>query len=118
MNAAYNTFIGEYNRVVNSTPSGGGTMSDSSRHEAIDSFSNATSPAAKASAFNVLKADMAARKAAQQSIIDRRTNFIANVGNVPSRASAGQTANAAPTYFATGPGGQRLGLVNGAWVKM
>jgi hypothetical protein len=95
-NTAYQTFIGEYNRVVNSTPSGSGTLTDASRREAQDTFSNATSPEAKRSAFEVMKADMAARRQAQQAIIDRRTAIIANVGQSPSSAPQ-QTASNVPS---------------------
>jgi len=95
-NTAYQTFVSEYNRVINSTPSGSGTLTDASRREAQETFNNATNSAAKVSAFNVMKADMAARKAAQQHIIDRRTAIIANVGQTgPTNAGPARIASAA-----------------------
>ena len=95
-NAAYQTFIGEYNRVVNSTPSGSGQLSDASRREAEATFANSTDATAKAKAFEVMKADMAARKQAQQNVIDHRTAQLANIGSPPStvRQAPQQTASA------------------------
>jgi hypothetical protein len=78
--AAYTTFISEYNRVINSAPTGAGTMSDTSRREAQETFENSTNQQARVAAFKVMQADMAARKQAQQNIIDRRAATIANIG--------------------------------------
>lgn len=64
MDAAYNTFTNEYAKVVAGSPSGAGTMSDSARHEAMNTIRNNADPSQKAAAFKQMQADMANRLAA------------------------------------------------------
>lgn len=59
--AAYNTFVNEYAKVVAGSPSGAGVMSDSARHEAMSTISGSGSIEQKQAAFNQMKADMANR---------------------------------------------------------
>lgn len=67
--AAYGTFINEYNRVVAGSPSGAGTLSDSSRHEMMDILRSNASPEQKAHAFQQMQRDMENRVNALQANI-------------------------------------------------
>jgi hypothetical protein len=62
--AAYNTFVNEYAKVVAGSPSGAGTLSDSARHEAMSTINGSGSVDQKQSAFDQMKTDMANRMAA------------------------------------------------------
>lgn len=62
--AAYNTFVNEYAKVVAGSPSGAGVLSDSARHEAMSTISGSGSVAQKQAAFAQMKADMANRMVA------------------------------------------------------
>lgn len=62
--AAYNTFVNEYAKVVAGSPSGAGTLSDSARHEAMSTINGSGSVDQKQAAFDQMKTDMANRMAA------------------------------------------------------
>jgi hypothetical protein len=70
MDAAWNTFVNEYAKVVSGTPSGGGVLSDSARHEAMKIMQGNYSLSQKESAFAQMKADMANRLTAMNGTID------------------------------------------------
>lgn len=61
MDSAWNTFTAEYAKVVAGSPSGAGVLSDSARHEAMDTMRGNYSVAQKKAAFVQMKADMANR---------------------------------------------------------
>jgi hypothetical protein len=69
MDSAWQTFTTEYGKVISSSPSGAGTLSDSARKEAQDVMRGNYSYPQKVAAFNQMKADMANRLAAIHSTI-------------------------------------------------
>jgi hypothetical protein len=71
MDAAWNTFVNEYAKVVSGTPTGGGVLSDSARHEAMKIMQGNYSLSQKQSAFEQMKADMANRLIAMNGTIDQ-----------------------------------------------
>lgn len=70
MDAAHNTFVNEYAKVVAGSPSGAGTLSDSARREAMDTIQSDASLEQKQRAFAQMKTDMANRMAAIHSGIN------------------------------------------------
>jgi hypothetical protein len=70
MDAAYNTFVNEYAKVVSGSPSGSGVLSDSARHEAMDMLRSNASLSQKQRALAQMKADMANRIAASHKVIE------------------------------------------------
>lgn len=64
MDAAWNTFVTEYAKVVAGSPSGAGTLSDSARHEAMEIMKTSDSLPQKQAVFKQMQADMANRMAA------------------------------------------------------
>lgn len=71
MDAAWNTFVNEYAKVISGTPSGGGVLSDSARHEAMRIMQGNYSLSQKTAAFDQMKADMANRLTAMNGTIDQ-----------------------------------------------
>jgi hypothetical protein len=86
MDAAYNTFVNEYAKVVAGSPNGSGVLSDSARHEAMETIRSNASLSQKQAAFAQMKADMANRIAASHKAIeDSYKNLTAKPGyEVPS----------------------------------
>jgi hypothetical protein len=98
MDAAWNTFVNEYAKVVSGTPSGGGTLSDSARHEAMRTMQGNYSLSQKQAAFAQMKADMANRLTAMNGTIDQAYENITNQpGHRNDAAIAGLPGNPAPT---------------------
>jgi hypothetical protein len=64
MDSAWNTFTAEYAKVVAGSPSGAGVLSDSARHEAMDTMRGNYAVEQKKAAFKQMQADMANRMAA------------------------------------------------------
>jgi hypothetical protein len=64
MDSAWTTFTTEYAKVVAGSPSGAGTLSDSARHEAMETMRGNYSVQQKEAAFKQMQADMANRMAA------------------------------------------------------
>ena len=97
MDAAHLTFTNEQARVLSSSPNGSGQLTDSARHEAMETINGNASPEQKQSALNVLVADMEARKAAIQNRIDARTAHIQHLGDPSPAAASGpiRVSNAA-----------------------
>lgn len=71
MDSATTTFLSEYARVVNASPTGAGTLSDSARHEQMENFKNADSPKQKLAAFAQMKTDMENRMIATHMAINQ-----------------------------------------------
>lgn len=69
MDQALDTFIGEYNKVVNASPTGAGVLSDSSRHEKMAILQGNFPKDQKLAAFNQMKIDMENRRKAQEDTI-------------------------------------------------
>lgn len=61
MDSAWTTFTTEYAKVVAGSPSGAGTLSDSARHEAMETMRGNYAVAQKKAAFKQMQADMANR---------------------------------------------------------
>jgi hypothetical protein len=98
MDAAWNTFVNEYAKVVSGTPSGGGTLSDSARHEAMQTMQGNYSLSQKQAAFAQMKADMANRLTAMNGTIDQAyENITVQPGHRNDAAIAGLPGNPAPT---------------------
>jgi hypothetical protein len=82
MDSAWNTFTAEYAKVVAGSPSGAGTLSDSARHEAMDTMRGNYSVAQKKAAFKQMQADMSNRMAAIHSQVAK------GYDNLGARANA------------------------------
>lgn len=78
MDAAWNTFVNEYAKVVSGSPSGAGTLSDSARHEAMSVLQGNYSLAQKKAVFDQMKADMANRMTAMKSGINEGYDALVN----------------------------------------
>lgn len=102
MNAAYQTFLTEYAKVISATPSGAGQLSDSARHEAMDTLQNSAGYEAKAKAFQVLRQDMENRRLSQQRVIAQRQNHLAHIGD-PAPQAASNVPPAAAQYLRAHP---------------
>lgn len=87
--AALNTFVNEYAKVVAGSPNGSGVLSDSARREAQETMRGNYSLAQKQAAFSQMKADMANRIAAIHSgLNDAYTHLTSKPGYaVPSDTS-------------------------------
>lgn len=70
MDAAWNTFVTEYAKVVAGSPSGAGTLSDSARHEAQSVLQGNYSLDQKKAVFEQMKADMGNRLTAMHQSIN------------------------------------------------
>lgn len=90
MDGALKTFTSEYARVVSSSPSGAGQLSDHARKEALDTISGNYSMAQKQAALRTLQKDMRNRVVAtnnQLNIIRQRARTGGSSVNAPSAAT-------------------------------
>lgn len=116
MDAAWNTFVNEYAKVVSGTPSGGGTLSDSARHEAMQTMQGNYSLEQKKAAFQQMQADMANRLTAMNGTIDQAyDNLTAEPGHRTDRQDQHVVAPMLGTGGATTPppGGPENPIANG-----
>jgi hypothetical protein len=110
-NAAVETFANEYSKVM-----GGGIPTDSLRSHANSMINTAQSPGQFKEVISTLKQDMANQSAGYER--ERQ----ATLGRISGRsaqqpAPQGGSKPAGATRTATGPGGARIALVSGQWVK-
>jgi hypothetical protein len=71
MDAAYNTFVNEYAKVVNGSPSGAGVLSDNARREAMSVLTGNYSMSQKKAVFDQMKVDMENRMNAMKGGINQ-----------------------------------------------
>lgn len=71
MDAAYNTFINEYQKVVAGSPSGSGMLSDSARREGMNVLNGNYSMSQKKAVFDQMQTDMQNRMAAMKTGINQ-----------------------------------------------
>lgn len=89
MDAAWNTFVTEYAKVVAGSPTGAGVLSDSARHEQMEVMQNSYDPKQKLAAFEQMKADMANRIAAMKATLAKSYE---NLTKQPDKVSDSFTA--------------------------
>jgi hypothetical protein len=88
MDAAWNTFASEYAKVVSGSPSGAGTLTDSARHEAMETMRGNYSYAQKVAAFKQMQVDMSNRIAAlNKSISDSYASLTQRPGKTAPKAA-------------------------------
>jgi hypothetical protein len=78
MDAAYNTFVNEYAKVVSGSPSGAGVLSDSARREAMSVLTGNYSMTQKKAVFDQMKADMENRMIAMKGGINQGYDALVN----------------------------------------
>ncbi|GHH16104.1 hypothetical protein GCM10008023_19730 [Sphingomonas glacialis] len=103
--AAHNTFVNEYAKVVAGSPSGAGVLSDSARREAMSTINSNGSVAQKQAAFEQMKADMANRMIAIHGGINNAYRALTKQPGYEVPASTnGLTVAAAPGNRDSMPG--------------
>ena len=102
MDAAYQTFITEYARVVHSTPTGAGVLTDAARSENMRTLNSNASLAAKQAAIAAMTKDMKVRTTSYDNQIARVQGHLANM--IPAKPSGFSIPPAAVAALRSGKG--------------